>query len=581
MFAMILMLASLFIFAVRPPPPPPPNKETVVSVDVMARDLERDGRARVRFTLDRPALADLTIGYELVSEPFAFDRHFAVEPKPLGAIVVHQGESAAELVLKKLASEPPAGPASRYRKEGRLSLSLSKGDSFEYAGGTRQSLGFPCAMTEFGPPYRLSLGPARGFREQDARQGEQVTVTFRLDRAPTDHGIPIRFHFGGDASEADFEVVGRPPDDTLVFRPGEREASLVLRRRPGPRGLGDRTIRIGCDPSPSGEVSLADARDYVSIPVPDPQPRLSWDADPPGAGTGEPRGPASARGVTVKVTPPSSRRIVFRYRVVGPGRNSMPPQAPERTIVFEPPDDPWAKPYDDKHDVVEVPSDDLVSPREGADESTRTFRLIPVGDVPIEPPQCPFVAHAADAGPLSGQVLVILLLTEDLAADEPIWRELRAILDQAEEKGLRRRLVDRSIFVLDGNDDLRRLRFEAIKDLMPFPRGAMLDQLLRQTRARVQDIVNRLKEEDKGRLKYVLLVRDITDQEPESVIKAFDKGLYGTDWWVYWIDPDAERSPLARAREIGRIRQDAPLAVFDIPKQKLAEKLLALLADGG
>jgi hypothetical protein len=164
--------------------------------------------------------------------------------------------------------------------------------------------------------------------------------------------------------------------------------------------------------------------------------------------------------------------------------------------------------------------------------------------------------------------------------DDLVWRESRTVLDQADKEGLRNRLVDRSVFVLDGKKNIYRLRLESIKRLDRFPPNATLDQILdKSTKGVFKKLLEKLSQEEEGKAKKMLVLRDLGKRPAAEVVKALNEGLHGFNWWVYCIDPNAEQSSLAG--EIGEIRKGIELEDFAIFKEKLAEKLLALLRGSG
>jgi hypothetical protein len=74
-----------------------------------------------------------------------------------------------------------------------------------------------------------------------------------------------------------------------------------------------------------------------------------------------------------------------------------------------------------------------------------------------------------------------------------------------------------------------------------------------------------------------------TDQKsgPSSLSPWLTRGpRRSSPWWVYWIDGSAEQSPLAKDDELKKIQKEASLEDFDISRQNLAEKLLAVLDAG-
>jgi hypothetical protein len=464
-------------------------------------------------------------------------------------------------------------------------MALSNEAGFDYAPNTQRTWTFPLTMTEYGRPFQVSLSSsAPAFQEKDARLREEIAVVFRVDRPATEHPISIRFRLSGTAYSKDYEVVDRPREDTLQIQPNEREAKLVLRRLPGPRGLGDRVLEVAGEPvSRDGQLSFATGRQRVDIAIPDPAPALDWSVPQPGIDASDPLRLASTT-LTVTIKPPSSKRISLRYRIVSPNRSGVPAQ--ERTIELVPPADLWSGEPTAATQILEFPPDDLMqpfdSPNAEADLAMR-FRIEPAADSPYKPKPIELRLPTADKKALAGHVLVILVHTSDLGGnDDLVWSEFRQVLDQADKEGLRNRLVDRSIFVLDAHKDLYRLRLESIKHLERFPRDTALEQILdKLTKTFLQSVIGRISQEEQGNAKpkKVLVLRDLGKKPGAEVVKALNDALPGDNWWVFCIDPNADGSSLAR--EVAEVQKGADLVDFAIFKDKLAEKLLALLKSSG
>lgn len=451
-YATALVLVSLWTHA-RTPAPPPPPPEPLLSIAAHG-DLDADGMVTLRLTLDREAPGGLRVGYRLDSETARPGQDFTIAPEA-GPLSIPADGRGADLVLKKqpqpVASRSPAARIAR-RAEVRLTLDVPGG--LRLTPDARRVWTFPLTIPGLGPPYRLSLVAPPGFRGRDPRRMEEVAIEFHLDRPAADHAVPAPFRIGGDASAEDFEVVDRPRDDILWFRPGEAVARLVLRRLPANRGRGDRRIRVESVATADGEVA-------------------------PGVG-------------------PQSAEI-----------------------------------------VIPAP--------------------IPTPPKPTEP-----VAGGAEDRALRGHVLVILILKADPAGAAEASRELDATLAHAEAAGLRERLVDRSVFVLDGSRRLLPFRRDSLKDRKPFQEGAPLASILDgDSRTAINDLHVRLTPDDQSRLRHVLLIPELGDERDDQVIKALE-GLPGTNWWVYWIkqrpQPIAARDPAA-IRERADLKEFAPLSL--------------------
>ena len=388
------------------------------------------------------------------------------------------------------------------------------------------------------PAYTVTLIPPGDFQEMDARKKEEVPVVFRLDRPPVDGAISVGYRIEGD-DPADFEVVNLPGDGRIRFAPGGGpDTTLKIRRLPGPRGLGDRKVVVKCLLDPKEGVTLAPGGlDVVVIRIADPLSRLvSWKVDP------------HSTRLTAILKPPRSQEVNLSYRLTVDNETS--PQVD--TLTFEKPADPWLLDHSPTTVDLKIPPPRLVFTKKAPPAGGRKVRI--ELDPPFSDPPNP-IEFTLDPEPspslTGGSVLVMVLLSHKLTDDK--LQEIQKTLDSSEARPLRDKLVNRTVFLLNSQQELVPLDSVtlAAHERKRFGEGVKVNAMLgKWSREIVIEMNQRLpRKRTEGRALVVYDV-DMNEQDRNNPNTFISGGLIGTPWTIFWVAPTVNKSLEEKLREV-------------------------------
>ncbi len=421
--------------------------------------------------------------------------------------------------------------------------------------------------------YTASISPPEQSFSQDVNE---ISVSFALDHTAT-RPVTVPFGLGGTAQFEDYELAPPSADNRVHLDQGQKTKILLLRRRRGPRGLGNRFVEIKCQAD--ADVVPDEQHQVCRITIPDPESILAWSVVPPSDVDRDGNRRLSAR-LRVTLKPPRSDPVTVKYRataepnliIQGPPINTDG----TRSITLSTAQ-PWSQDETSAEQTLEFPSDEQVG-----GPSTRC-RLEIAGIVPGQIkgnlPPLEFVLKATDSQILTGNVLVLVVLTPDLVQNSQIVsEELRKLVELAENENLRGRLVGGSIFLLGGDKNISRLRPgpEGLKNHVPFPIGTDVKDILAATEEKGRELTRRTKRdlESESSFERAVLLSDfaIPGQVDDDTIGKFQ----GT-WSFYLIETTPNPSQLAVALEKMSKRNTDLVTCRRLENQQISGELLKLL----
>ena len=408
-----------------------------------------------------------------------------------------------------------------------------------------------------GTRYMASISPAEQSFSQDVNE---ITVSFALDHAAT-RAVTVPFRLGGTARLEDYELDLPSADNKVHLDQGQKTKKLLLRRRQGSRGLGNRFVEIKCQAG--ADVVPDDQHQVCKITIPDPESILAWSVVPPSDVDRDGNRRLSAR-LRVTLKPPCSDPVTVKYRATAEPNliiQGSPINTDGTRSITLSTAEPWVQDETSAEQTLEFSSDELVG-----GPSTRC-RLEIAGIVPGQIkgnlPPLEFVLKATDSQILTGNVLVLLVLTHDLVQNgQIVSEELRKLLELAENENLRGRLVGGSIYLLGGDKNLSRLRPgpEGLKNRVPFPIGTDVKDILAATEEKGRELTKRTKRdlESESSFERAVLLSElaIPGQVDDETIGKFQ----GT-WNFYVIETapnPSQLSPELRVLKSAPVIETAP-----------------------
>jgi hypothetical protein len=527
-------LASAVTYAKLRPPEAP-----LLHLEASATRFGPSRALALQFRLDQPAPVRIAVNYDLDQGTAKYRREFALKGSP--RIAIPPGERQVTLELEQTTPPAPRRNETVRKVPLKVVAQLAPGEGYRMAGDSRLEIDLDAdKIVRAGQPPDVTLNPDRtGFDDEH----KSVTLRFRLNR-PASYEVRGAFRTDEEGPDkarrgVDYRIFNPSGGNTdvVVFAPNQTEQSITVERLSGPgatTGKGDRLLTVSAVP---GEDWRLGARDTVSINVPDPKARLTWAVSKDRVRRREEdvvylKATLSRRlsePVVLEYDAPVPQGLAVELPLVDPNGR--------RSITLKPGD------LDGESNIT-FHKDDVV----GGPPRTVTLRCTSVTPKDLGRPEefRQLEITATDSDPLTGRVLVLVILDKNLKRDPAdVVEELGEFVNRHPDD-----LVDGSLYVLAGDGKIHRWLPKArdFPDLEPLPEGVPFEKTLNMAvRAVADQFGSRIR--DASHVTALVWQNPAGERgkRPDAAEVDF-KGPPDDRWHLFWIGPEGTLADLLAAR---------------------------------